>query len=263
MKSKNIIIFPEKGRKPSRADEKSEVSKKNITSLFQYKMGKNSASDQKSVHFDENKVWEAKKNRDEQSIQKPDLVIEKPPLLLKNAQTGQSSPFPLMLSSISTGLFLLVASVVMFNRNDSAGESRGIAHVYQRQQHIVKSIQNGSREISSIGEKPGPLEIFSVEKLQSRYRVQGENGKLMYVVLLENKEPVPMSSIDAFIREFKSLFPNYDRIRKESELLDHQYTYELVKRENQSSTFVEVTTDDQGGLLSIHVRREYSHCKST
>ena len=249
MKPKNIITFPSKKQKHSSTGSSNDIPKEKVTSLLKYKMAKKSAGYQQSAHFEDN----ADKSRSEQNTQKPDLVIEKS-RLLKNFQTQQSNRFPFMVSSISTGLFLLVASVVMFNRSDIGGD-RGIAHVYNRQQHIIKSIQNGNREISSIGEKPGPLEIFTFEKLQSRYDVQGEEGKLMRVTLLENKEPVRVPSIENFIQESKLLFPNYDSLKKEFGFSDNQYTYELIDPQNQNRAFVEVTTDKTGGLLSIYVRR--------
>ena len=246
MKPKNIILFPGKTHKSSTLTGKNHsVKQGKISSLETYKTARDSTVYQKKDRSSEEDVKTGKKWVSKNNPRKPDLVIEKKP------QEKHLQYFPFLLSSVSTGLFLVAASIVLFQYKEPS--ERGIASEYKEQQYIIRSIQNNHRQISSIGEKPGPLEVLSSERLKSRYNVQGIDKKLFNVVLLDGEKPVHISAIDQFIDEFRTLFPSYrDKVLVRS-LSGSQYVYQLLDRKNKAQALVEVKTNKMGGLLSMHI----------
>ena len=134
-----------------------------------------------------------------------------------------------------------------------SGEKRLSLLLKQREQKMLDLIKSGQRRLASIGIKPAIRDVFSIQVLKSRYDTRWKRGKLVYAVLLEDREPVYLPSTDKVVNEYEALFPSYAHIKKLSTVSNDLEIYELRDTDGSHTAEVETLRDINGKLLSIHV----------
>ena len=124
-----------------------------------------------------------------------------------------------------------------------------------RVMHLIKT---GHRKVASVGSLPRPLDVFSVEVLNSRYEVQSRGRRVKLVTLLEGSQPIPLPDMEKTFKEFASLFPSHKEIRKHKghpqQGGEGRQVYELLNVKRNVVSEVVVITDNKDRLLSLKVQ---------
>ena len=245
----NLIHFP--GSKNGKQNQNKSYSKGDDDTVSSFK--ENVISFSKLQESNTTSVNESKKDSVQQEEEKDNAIsFLSSENLVKKKQKGHHYTF----AAVACSLCLMLVSFPFLNRYNPGSQSRGIASEEQRSQEkiFLNLIQTGQRKLASIGRKPRVKDVFSVELLRSRYDVRWHKGKLVYAILLEDKEPVPIPETDKMVNQYSSLFPNYSSIRKLDSISGEDLeVYELKDSEGLNTAQVETLKDVEGGVLSIHV----------
>lgn len=126
--------------------------------------------------------------------------------------------------------------------------------IHDHEERALKLIQSGQRKLASIGRKPDIKDIFSIERLKSSYQVRWNRDRLVYAILLDDRIPVFLPSVEQLVKEYSSIFPKYVSITKLDSLSGDMDVYELKDAEGLNVAQVEALRDRVGRLISIHVQ---------
>ena len=155
-------------------------------------------------------------------------------------------------SAIKTKGFWSVFSSA--DKNPSSGDADKFKKIIRRQEtEALRLIRTGQRRISSVGQKPGVKDVFSIRLLKSRYDLRWKRNRLIYAKLLPNQDPVFVPDMAKVFSQYRLLFPSYVHVIKLKTQNDglNNDVYELKNAKGLNTARVEVKKDEKGGILSI------------
>ncbi len=139
------------------------------------------------------------------------------------------------------------------DRNPDNSDKNKFKKMIRRQEkEALRLIHTGQRKISSVGQKPGVKDDFSIRLLKSRYDLRWRRDRLVYAKLLPNQDPVFVPNISEVFSRYRQLFPSYVQVTKLTGQNGLNDVYELKNAKGLNTARVEVKKDEKGGLLSIH-----------
>lgn len=252
----NLIQFPGLKKRNEQRQKESSIAEENKASFSFKEDVINFPGSQK---MDTPSVEEQRKESVDSTFSKNGRASDSSETSIQNTQ-GNHRNSQYTFAAVTCALCLMLVGFPFLNRYSQNSESRGLAanqgeaeNIQLQEEKALNLIQSGQRKIASIGKKPGVKDIFSIEFLKSRYNVRWNEGKLVYAVLLEDREPVTVANTDKIVGQYGSLFPAYTNIRKLDSLSGDLEIYELQDKEGLNTAQVETLKDVEGRLLSIHV----------
>lgn len=249
----NLIRFPGTKKESKQTQKESKLKEKNgtVASVRENVIYFSGSSEVGTTSVKKSRKYDVQKKNRGVSFASSGDREEGKEFLQEENRRGYNYAF----AAVACSLFLMLVSFPFLNQYKQSSQLRGIASEEQRSQEktVLNLIHTGQRKLASIGRKPAVKDIFSVELLRSRYDIRWHNGKLVYAVLLENKEPLALPDTHKIVNRYSSLFPSHSSIRKLDSVSGDLEVYELKDSEGLNTAQVESLKDVEGRLLSIHV----------